>query len=633
MCGITGIIGSSASDFALLDSMAYTIRHRGPDHTGVMREDRIALAMTRLSIIDITGGVQPMHSSDGLISLVFNGEIYNYRELRAELESKIEFQTRSDTEVILKGYCIWGKEVFSRLNGMFAVALLDRTRNSVLLARDPMGVKPLYVYHEQESIYFSSEIKTFTQLGLANQVNSSALCNFLASDYVFNPHSAIKNVFQVSPGSMLEISCEKLTVSESCYRLPGVDIATGTRKRIDVTKEAAIEASRMALEAAVIRQTVADVPYGLLLSSGLDSMAILAVLHKHQLTEHLKTYTLFFPDSASYSEDKPIKELASRWGFESMLIPLESKDVVKHWDDICTTFDNLEMLPTCMAIYFASQEAGKERRVLLSGNGGDELFLGYPTYRATQIVRQLGMLGSMLGAVLPIIGKAIRPTDSYLTNREKIQRFCLGFSNKPELAHVQWRYVFTTEEMDRLLKADHPRMVAKEVYGNQLAHFEDAKKYGFDGMDADSWADVRSWLVDSGLSMWDKAGMSASTEIRVPLIDLEFADYILALPGEIRSGGKVGSKRFLKQILEDIVPHDILSLPKHGFQLPISSWLRGDLGKLLKQQTSELPQHVFNKKEIDLLWNEFENRRGNHALKLWTLGVLAGWSRAHKVVW
>jgi asparagine synthase (glutamine-hydrolysing) len=633
MCGITGIIGNSAKDCTLLDSMAYTIRHRGPDHTGVMREDRVALAMTRLSIIDIAGGVQPMHSSDGRVSMVFNGEIYNFRELREELEPLIEFKTRSDTEVILNGYSIWGKEVFTRLNGMFAVALLDRSRNSVFLVRDPMGVKPLYVYHDQESIYFSSEIKTFTQLGLANQVNNSALCNFLASDYVFNPHTAIKDVFQVSPGNMLEISREDIAVTDSCYRLPGVNMVAGTRKKIDITKEAAIEAIRTGLEDAVIRQTVADVPYGLLLSSGLDSMAILAVLHKHQLTEQLKTYTLFFPDSASYSEDKPIKQLASRWGFESMLIPLESKDVVKHWNDICTTFDNLEMLPTCMAIYFASQEAGKERRVLLSGNGGDELFLGYPTYRATQIVRQMGLLGNMLGEILPTIGKAIRPSDSYLTSGEKIQRFCLGFSKAPELAHVQWRYVFTIEEMNRLLKVEHMRLTAEELYKNQLTHYEDAKKFGFDGMDADSWADVRSWLVDGGLSMWDKAGMSASTEIRVPLIDLEFADYLLALPSEIRSGGKVGSKRFLKQVLEDIVPHDILSLPKHGFQLPISSWLRGELGVLLRQLTSELPQHVFNKREIDRLWEEFCNRRGNHALKLWTLGVLAGWARAHKVIW
>jgi asparagine synthase (glutamine-hydrolysing) len=187
--------------------------------------------------------------------------------------------------------------------------------------------------------------------------------------------------------------------------------------------------------------------------------------------------------------------------------------------------------------------------------------------------------------------------------------------------------------MRRLLHIDYLYLNATEVYRNQLIHFEEANKYGFTGMDVDSWADVRSWLVDSGLSMWDKAGMSASAEIRVPLLDLDLADCLLALPGEIRSGGKVGSKRFLKKILADIVPHDILSLPKHGFQLPISAWLRGELGILLRQLTSELPQHVFNKREIECLWDEFENRRGNHALKLWTLGVLSGWARAHKIVW
>lgn len=633
MCGIVGIIGESAKNSDVLDAMARSIFHRGPDHTGLMREESVALAMTRLSIIDIAGGSQPMHSKGGEVSLVFNGEIYNYRELRKELESLIEFKTNSDTEVILNGYCVWGDSIFAKLNGMFAIAIFDRTQNLVSLVRDPMGIKPLYYSRIKESLYFSSELKTFTFLDLANKPNLNAVHNFLATDYVFHPQSAINEVLQVSPGNIFKINIKGEFVSEVCFRLPGVDLLSLSKKKQNLSRAEAVLAIRKSLEAAVLRQTVSDVPYGLLLSSGLDSMAILGVLKKYNLTKNLKTYTLYFPDSASYSEDKPISQLASNWGFESNLIPLESRDVISHFDDMCATFDNLEMLPTCMAIYFASKVAGKDLRVLLSGNGGDEIFFGYPTYRATDLVRRLQILKGPLLKALPILGRLINPSDDYLTLKEKVQRFCYGFSGDPCLSHLQWRHVFTAPEINKLLKGTHKSSSTQKIYQNQLKHYEEARKFGFTGPAADSWADIRSWLVDSGLSMWDKAGMSASTEIRVPLIDLDFIDQILALPTEIRSGGDLGSKKFFKDVLSGIVPENILNLPKHGFQLPIAGWLRGDLGIYLRELVRELPQQVFDHREIDRLWMEFDRRRGNHALKLWTLGVLAGWSRAQKIAW
>jgi asparagine synthase (glutamine-hydrolysing) len=201
------------------------------------------------------------------------------------------------------------------------------------------------------------------------------------------------------------------------------------------------------------------------------------------------------------------------------------------------------------------------------------------------------------------------------------------------MAHVQWRHVFTFGELQSLLRPDYRIESARSLYANQTSHFDEGASRGFQGSSLDAWVDLRTWMVDSGLMMWDKAGMAGSTEIRVPLLDLEFVDHVLALPEKVRSGGKVGAKGLLKEVVADEVPADILALPKHGFQLPINHWLRGELRDMFRDQTESLPEEVFAKSEIRRLWREFEQNRGDHGLKLWTLGALAGWSKAHHVTW
>lgn len=625
MCGITGYLHKESVATDMLTAMAQSLRHRGPDHTGFMRERGLGLAMTRLSIIDIAGGKQPMHSADGNISLIFNGEIYNFKSLRTELESHISFQTHSDTEVILHGYAVWGKEIFARLNGMFAVAFWDRRRQTLSLVRDPLGVKPLYHLADANALYFSSEIKTFTQLGLANHINPSALSQFLCSDYVFHPDTAIDGIKQVMPGTILEIDRE-LKMKEWSFRVPG-------RKK--TSNEAALHSMsemRARLDGAIIGQTVADVPYGLLLSSGLDSMTVLSALHRHALTDSLCTYTAYYPDSPSYSEDVPVRKLAKSWGFQNTLIPIQAKDVSQHWERLCHTFDNLEMLPTAVAIYFACQAAGQERRVLLSGNGGDELFFGYPTYRATRWVERLRGLSGLVKLVKPV-ARMIPPSDEYLTVSEKIRRFLDGYDANPDLAHVQWRHIFRFEETHSLLTQDYRIGDPGTLYANQLQQIADGRNNGHGDGAEYAWGDMRTWMVDSGLMMWDKAGMSASVEIRVPLIDPDLVDYFLDLPFAIRTGGKIGSKGLQRRIIADDVPEDILGLPKHGFQVPISTWLHGELHSMFRDLTASLPSEVFNHGAIDTLWREFDERKADNTLKLWTLGALAGWAKAHHIKW
>lgn len=627
MCGICGIWGAEPEDASRLKAMIKSIHHRGPDDAGEYLEPPVALGMVRLSIIDRLGGAQPMHSLDGRVSLVFNGEIYNYRELRKEISSHYEFRTQSDTEVILNGYLLWGKDVFKRLNGMFAVALWDHKKSKLIICRDPMGIKPLYYLKASRKFYFSSEIKTFTLSGLANRINKNALSQYLAACYTFRPTTAIDGVMQVEPGELLEID-EDGAIHTYSFRIPGT--SPGTNATDLATAEHQIGS---ALEQAVFRQTVSDVPYGLLLSAGVDSMAVLAGLHSRGLTENLRTFTLFFPDAGGFSEDQPVRKISAELNLDSSFIPFSAEDVIRDWEGICETFDNLELLPTAALIYRLSKEAAQDRRMVLAGNGGDELFFGYPTYRASQINRQLKSYSHFLKFILPKLARNLPVSSNYLGLSEKMRRFALGFSENTPLAHAQWRHVFTFPELTALLSPGFSPADASSVYMPQLNYHLEAMQRGCDHESADQWMDLRGWKIDSGLMMWDKAGMASGLEIRVPLIDLDLVDQVLSLPTYIRAGKKIGSKGLLRNILSSQLSGEISRLPKHGFQMPLDQWMRSKLRPMFRDLTNNLPKHIFNARYIEKIWSEFDERRGDHALKLWALGALSGWAKAHKIDW
>lgn len=627
MCGICGIWGAEHEDQERLDTMLESIRHRGPNDKGILFMPPAALGMVRLAIIDLESGAQPMHSPDGHVSLVFNGEIYNFRELRKEIEAFHPFRTRSDTEVILNGYLLWGEDVFRRLNGMFAIALWDRRTNKLLLVRDPMGIKPLYYLKTDRKYYFSSEIKTFTLGRLANRISQTALAQFLATCYTFRPGTAIVGVLQVEAGELLSLNVDG-QVSRRYFRLPGENRFSSPANYIEAERQIG-----SALDEAVLRQTVADVPYGLLLSAGVDSMAVAAGLHSRGLTENLRTYTLFFPDAGSFSEDQPVRKIAAQLKLDSAFIPFTANDLIRDWDAICTTFDNLELLPTAALIHRLSHEAARDRRMVLAGNGGDEMFFGYPTYVASRLNRRLRPYARLLKNALPRFAKVLPVSSGYLGLAEKIRRFALGFSENPALAHAQWRHIFTYPELAALLRPGFLPPSPVDLYMPQLRYHHDAIAQGGDDESADQWMDLRGWKIDSGLMMWDKAGMASGLEIRVPLIDLDFADRVLSLPTHLRSGGKLGSKRLLRNILAQHLPGEIAKLPKHGFQMPLDQWMRGKLRPMFRDLTASLPSSVFNAAYIERLWKEFEARQGDHALKLWALGALAGWTKAHNIDW
>lgn len=622
MCGIVGGFGPGADNHTLLRQMAASIQHRGPDHTGFLLEDRAGLIMNRLAIIDLTGGNQPMLSPNGDIALIYNGEIYNFRELRAELELDFPFHSRSDTEVILNGYRAWGNDIFARLNGIFAVAIYDRRRGRLLLARDSLGVKPLAVLQRGKTVYFSSELKAFRAAGLATRVNPAAVAQFLSAGYVFSPYCGLDGVTQVEAGCVMEVDEDGTSRSWRFRDLPA------QRRLPSASDQQWREQVRGALDRAIIGQTVADVPYGLLLSAGMDSMAILATLHRHGLTEKLRTFTLYY-DNESFSENTVVAQLAAKWGFENEQLKLDARMVGDALPRLFATYDNLEFLPTCAAIWFISHFASAYTKVLLAGNGGDEIFLGYPTYRATAIARRIGAMSPLMRAIAPLLS-LLPVSDNYLTMGEKIRRFVAGSINGPDKAHVSWRHVFTQSELQQLLRCGYHTEL--DVYAPQTRHFEEARRLGFTGLDVEMWGDLKTWLTDHGLSMWDKAGMSASVEIRVPLVDPDFLDFMLNVPQSVR-GERPGTKAFFRRMFEAELPPEVTRLPKHGFQVPVAEWLRGPLRDTFRDLTMNLPMEIVNHSEVERLWRDFEARRRDNALRLWCLGCLSGWATTHRLSW
>ena len=626
MCGIVGAFGPRANDRELVRRMAAAIRHRGPDDTGEHFSEGAGLVMNRLAIIDLAGGNQPFYSADRRHVLVYNGEIYNFRELRAQLEGKHHFTSHCDTEVILHGYAEWGLGVFAKLNGIFAVALLDLAADRLVLARDPLGTKPLYLLEEGGTLFFASELKAFTDTRLATRVDLQGVFEFLAAGYVFGPHTAIAGTRQLEPGHYALVSRAGRVVEQKRFRASPPPAAAAPQRSGAEWREA----THAALSKAVLGQTVADVPYGILLSSGIDSMAILCTLKDHDLVHNLETFTITYGGS-SFDEGPAVAALAGKWGFRNTQMELTSDVLRESLDDVFHTFDNLELFPTSVAIYTASRLAGGRTKVLLAGNGGDELFGGYPTYRATELVRMLGPASRAVGW-LDALASRIPDSGEYLTWTEKLRRFVAGCRYPAEMAHFMWRHLFLPDEIADVARPAARVPTPEALYAPQTRFDAEGREMGYSGLARMSYADVKSWLVDHGLSMWDKAGMRWSAEIRVPLVDPDFVDFVFGIPADVRMR-PAGSKAFLRQTLAGSVPPEILALPKHGFQVPIAAWLRGPLREQFQALSLSLPESCFSRPHIERLWADFLGRGADNALKLWSLASLGGWASRHRLSW
>jgi asparagine synthase (glutamine-hydrolysing) len=537
------------------------LTHRGPDSDGVFEDGGVALAMRRLSIIDLEHGDQPISSEDGGVTVVQNGEIYNYRELRRELETRgHRFATASDTEVLVHLYEEHGDGFVERLRGMFAIALWDGRERRLLLARDRFGIKPLYYRDVDGTLGFASELKALMlQPGFSREIDPSAVAAYLAFNSIPAPLTIFAEARKLPPGTLAVWRDGDLT--QTRYARPAPVPAAEARR--GPTDELAGEL-RETLRDSVRAHLVADVPVGVLLSGGVDSAGLTA-LAAGEAGEGVKTFSVGFEES-SFDELERARLVAGRYATDHHEIVLRP-DAVELLPKLVEAFDEPFGDSSALPTYLVSELAAGEVKVALSGEGGDELFGGYYTYVADLLAPRLGRLAALAA---PLI-EALPSSDSKVSFDYKAKRFARAARLPPLERHHAWKEIFSVEQSAALLGARDPGWDPVDLYRERYA-----ETAGAEPLARLQDVDLGIYLVDDLLVKTDRSSMAHSLELRVPFLDTEVASFALGLatPQKVRGLAK---KRLLRRALAPLLPRQVLRGPKQGFSVPVAAWLRGPL--------------------------------------------------------
>jgi asparagine synthase (glutamine-hydrolysing) len=570
MCGIAGLFdikGLRSFDPAVLGRMTDVIAHRGPDGSGLHQEPGVGLGHRRLAIIDLSGGAQPMRSEDRRLTIVFNGEIYNFRELRAELEARgARFATRSDTEVLLHGWRAWGEELFGRLNGMFAFALWDAAEQTLVLARDRFGKKPLhYALLDDGALAFGSEIKSLMCLPqLSRDVDPQAVSDFFTYGYVPDPKTIYRAVRKLPPAHvMIARRGREPRLRRYWSLLDGFG-------RSEAREEELIER----LGGAVRRRLISDVPLGALLSGGVDSSAVVALMAESE-GDATRTFSIAFGER-DYDESGYANQVAERYGTDHDVRRLSPEDfsLVPRLPDIYDEpFGDVSAIPT----FAVCQQARARVTVALSGDGGDEAMAGYRRYAFHALEERAR---AVLPAPLrrPVFGALadIYPRGAWLPKPLRASTTLRELSLDPASAYVRMTSALPDEVRRGLLSAQFVRELRGYDSGDVVReHFQvDAP---LDPLQRAQYADVMTYLPGDILTKVDRASMANSLELRSPMLDPEFFGWSFNLPAQAKLSRATGGKRLLKQALESRLPKDLLYRQKKGFTVPLDRWFRGPL--------------------------------------------------------
>jgi asparagine synthase (glutamine-hydrolysing) len=595
--------------------MCNVMEHRGPDDGGLEIHDGVGLGIRRLAIIDLAGGRQPMHNEDGTVRVVFNGEIYNYRELRRELEGKgHRFATSSDTEVIVHLWEESGTMFPTRLNGMFAIAVHDVARRRVVLARDPVGIKPLYYALHGGTLVFGSEVKAVLASGLVpRELDLDALGQFLAWEYVPGAATLLRHVRKLRPAEMLVLDLD--TGARELSRYWDIPSSEDRDDAGGVDWEEEVDA---AVQRCVRRQMVSDVPLGAFLSGGVDSSLVVAAMG-----EGARTFTIGF-DDPSYSEVAWSKRVAAELGV-SHRVEVIRPQVVDLFQRLMHFMDDpigdFSIFPT----YLVSRLAREDVTVALSGDGGDELFGGYETYLAEEAAAQwMRVPAPIRGLVEPAV-RRWRPTAAKkgLINRAK--RFVEGFEHDDDLGHARWR-VFAGEAVRRELLTPEAREAMPTPVGAHIAELR-REASTRDRRDQALYVDLRSYLVDNCLVKVDRMSMACSLETRVPLLDPELIELAFRMPSSLKYSAR-RTKILLKRVASRHAPRGAIYRPKQGFSIPIKNWLMHEFRPLVEDLLNRdriTREGLFEPTTIERLKREHQENRANHSHVLWSLLVFQDW--------
>ena len=623
MCGIAGIVGG-APGRDTLDAMLASLEHRGPDDRGAFIGDGVALGMTRLSIIDLVTGQQPMSSDDGAARIVFNGEIYNFRAVRAELQARgHRFRTQSDTEVILRAWEADGERCVERLRGMFAFAIWDARRRRLFLARDRLGKKPLYYWRGGGALVFASEIKALLcHPGPGRAVDWPALHHYLAYGYTPAGRSAFAGIMKLPPGHTATLDGDTFTArrywslpaAAPAIRLAPAELAQRLREEIR-------EAVRLRLES--------DVPLGAFLSGGVDSSVVVASM-REVTSGRLTTFSIGFGAAAASHDELPYaRQVAERFGTEHHEEILEPK-AAELAPLIVRSFDEPFADSSAIATYAVAAATARHVKVALSGIGGDETFAGYPRYLGVRVSEAWARLPRWLRRPAGAVAAGLLPESSASRNlRDWVVRFAAGAEQPLPERYFTWTRFFDAPALQALAT---PALSAHLTGDPDAAGRAAWATRGWgDAMDGAFRIDLATYLSDDLLTMADRMSMASSLELRAPFCDHRLIETSLAIPPGVKTPG-LRLKGLLKAAYADVLPPAVLTHRKQGFMIPLAGWLRTDLRPLLDDLLS--PEQVrarglFRVEAVERLKAEHAERRRSHADRLWTLMMAELWLREY----
>ena len=626
MCGIYGYATQNGEiDPPTLRAMGGALAHRGPDDEGLLidnsRPTRIGLGHKRLSIIDLSpAGRQPMGNEDETIWVSLNGEIYNYRELRKELEDKgHRFRSSSDTEVIVHLYEETGVNCLERLNGMFAFAIWDGNEQTLLLARDRVGKKPLHYCASKDAIIFASEIKALLQHpAVSRDLDFGALGKYLAYEYVPAPDSIFRSIKKLEPGHFLLY--RNGAIKSVCYwQIPLQDDPAPVR-----SEAACVEELRERLDRSVRRRLVAaDVPVGLFVSGGLDSGIVAAFAARAK--DRLECFSIGF-DEPSFDESSYAKQVAQSLGVVHHMRIFDAQEMAKLVHRLPQIFDEPLADPSVLPLYLLSGFAAERMKVVLSGDGGDELFAGYQTFQAHKAMEYFGLLPKLMRDEIKKITSHLPVSHGYLSTDYKIKQFLKGDGVLPELRFFFGAGAFTNAERNRLLCAE----VQRQLDGEDC--YADIDRYIAESglakpLERILYLSMKLYLQDNNLVTVDRASMANGLEVRCPLLDKEVVEYVCQLPTHYKLHG-FRTKYLLKRAAEGLLPRKIIYRQKKGFGLPLARWLSTHLRSFMLDYLSEeriRRQGIFDYPYVKRLIDQHLAKSHDHREPLWTLLVFQTW--------
>jgi len=623
VCGICGILGEKAGNADALSRMLQAIAHRGPDDEGTFSENNIALGHRRLSIIDLSkNGHQPMLSADNRIAIIYNGELYNYKSLKLELQRvqagetnarAYAFNTQSDTEVILAAYLRWGTDCLKYLNGMFAFAIWDKEKKELFIARDRLGIKPLYYWHDGKTFAFASEIRALLKSGLVpKKINNGALYDYVTNQTVHNPHTIIENVRMLMPGHYTLIKDGDISGAKQIKYWSLFDIKKQSEEKpyAEICKDV-----QDILTDSVEMRLVSDVPFGAFLSGGIDSSLIVAMMSKY-MKQPVKTFTVGF-EEATFDEGPYARQIAKQYNTEHHDIRLSLKLFLDKLPEALSGLDHPS--GDGMNSYVVSEATKKEGiKMVLSGLGGDELFAGYPLFKRLYDLEKMNWVS---GFPKPIVSL---PAHIYkLYNNSSSAEKLVELMNLPN-----WKTETTYPVMRRAISVSEAAKLLDTKEGYTREYKADAS---LDILSKLSVYELSNYIPDILLRDTDQMSMAHALEVRVPFLDYRLVQYVIGLNDATKF--PTTPKKLLIDSTKGLLPDNIINRPKMGFTFPWAGWMRSELKTFCEGNMiglSKRPQ--FNKDNVQYLWKSFlSNNKKTPWSKIWHLVVLEHWLKENEI--